>query len=54
MKEDGVLTGRMVDQHWGDICDGEEKRRMLIQTCAQNNIIPGTRSPWATAPTTCP
>ena len=38
--EDGVLTGRMLNQHWGDICDGEEKRRMLIQTCAQNNIHP--------------
>jgi len=22
--EDGVLTGRMLNQHWGDICDGEE------------------------------
>jgi phosphoserine phosphatase len=33
--EDGMLTGRMVDQPWGDICDGEEKKRMLLQTCAQ-------------------
>ena len=31
---DGRLTGRMVDQPWGDICDGAEKRRMLLQTCA--------------------
>jgi len=30
---DGKLTGRMVDQPWGDICDGEEKRRMLLATC---------------------
>jgi phosphoserine phosphatase len=30
---DGALTGRMVDQPWGDICDGAEKRRMLLQTC---------------------
>jgi phosphoserine phosphatase len=30
---DGKLTGRMVDQPWGDICDGDEKRRMLEQTC---------------------
>ena len=36
----GVLTGRMLNQFWGDICDGEEKRRMLIQTCAQNGIHP--------------
>ncbi len=35
---DGVLTGRMVDQPWGDICDGAEKRRMLQQTCAQLGI----------------
>ncbi|WP_394756562.1 phosphoserine phosphatase SerB [Rhodoferax sp.] len=32
--ENGVLTGRMVDQPWGDICDGDEKRTMLLQTCA--------------------
>lgn len=31
----GILTGRMVDQDWGDICDGEEKKRMVLQTCAQ-------------------
>lgn len=31
---DGALTGRMVDQPWGDICDGDEKRRMLLETCA--------------------
>ena len=35
-----VLTGRMVDQFWGDICDGEEKRRMFIQTCAANGVHP--------------
>jgi phosphoserine phosphatase len=32
------LTGRMVDQAWGDICDGEEKRKMLLQTCADLGI----------------
>jgi phosphoserine phosphatase len=36
----GALTGRMVDQPWGDICDGEEKRRMLLQTCAVMGIAP--------------
>ena len=36
----GVLTGRMVSQHWGDICDGEEKRRTLLATCAQLSINP--------------
>jgi phosphoserine phosphatase len=32
------LTGRMVDQAWGDICDGEEKRRMLLATCEAMGI----------------
>ena len=38
---DDRLTGRMVDQPWGDICDGEEKRRMLLQTCATLGCAPG-------------
>jgi phosphoserine phosphatase len=38
--KDGLLTGHMVDQPWGDICDGEEKRRMLLQTCEQLGIDP--------------
>ena len=37
---DGALTGRMVDQPWGGICDGEEKLRMLLQTCAAMGIAP--------------
>jgi phosphoserine phosphatase len=36
--ENEYLTGRMVDQPWGDICDGAEKRTMLQQTCAQLGI----------------
>ena len=35
-----TLTGRTVDQPWGDICDGDEKRTMLMQTCAQLGITP--------------
>ena len=38
--EDGRLTGRMVDQPWGDICDGLEKRRMLLQTCERHGLQP--------------
>ena len=38
--ENGFLTGSMVDQPWGDICDGDEKRRMLLQTCGQLGINP--------------
>ena len=37
---DGLLTGSLVDQAWGDICEGEEKRRMLLATCAQLGIQP--------------
>jgi phosphoserine phosphatase len=35
---DGLLTGRMVNQPWGDICDGLEKRKTLLETCAQMGI----------------
>ncbi|MDO9358881.1 MAG: phosphoserine phosphatase SerB [Polaromonas sp.] len=38
--ENGLLTGRMVDQPWGDICDGEEKKKMLLETCAMLGITP--------------
>ena len=34
----GQLTGRMVPQPWGDICDGQEKLKMLRLTCAQLGI----------------
>lgn len=37
---DGVLTGRLVDQHWGDICDGKEKRKTLLETCSLLGIAP--------------
>ena len=36
----GALTGRLVMQSWGEICDGAEKRRMLLQTCAELGIPP--------------
>ena len=38
--QNGVLTGRMLDQPWGNICDGAEKRNMLLETCAQLGITP--------------
>lgn len=38
--DNGVLTGRLVDQPWGDICDGEEKRKTLLETCALLGIAP--------------
>jgi phosphoserine phosphatase len=37
---DGALTGTMVDQPWGDICDGAEKRRMLLETCERLGLSP--------------
>ena len=38
--EDGLLTGLLVDQSWGDICDGDEKSKMLLETCAALGIAP--------------
>jgi phosphoserine phosphatase len=29
-----------VTQDWGDICDGAEKRKMLLHICAQMGISP--------------
>lgn len=37
---DGHLTGQLVDQPWGDICDGAEKRKKLLETCAELGISP--------------
>jgi phosphoserine phosphatase len=30
----------MLDQPWGDICDGAQKRKTLLETCAQLGIQP--------------
>ena len=34
----GQLTGCMVDQPWGDICDGAEKRRTLLEVASLMGI----------------
>ena len=36
----GQLTGRVVDQSWGDICDGAEKRRTLLEVASLLGIEP--------------
>ena len=36
----GALTGRLVDQCWGDICDGAEKRRTLLELASLMGISP--------------
>lgn len=38
--EGGQLTGRLVDQPWGDICDGAEKRRTLLEVASLMGISP--------------
>lgn len=35
-----LLTGGLVKQSWGDICDGEEKRKTLLETCTLLGIKP--------------
>ena len=36
----GQLTGRMVQQSWGDICDGAEKRRTLLEVSTLLGLQP--------------
>ncbi len=38
--QDGALTGELVTQSWGDICDGAEKRRTLLEVASLLNIAP--------------
>jgi phosphoserine phosphatase len=39
LEEDGgQLTGRVVTQSWGDICDGAEKRRTLLEVASLMGI----------------
>ena len=51
--DDGALTGRLVDQPWGDICDGAEKRACCSRPAPRSASRRRRRSPSATAPTTC-
>jgi phosphoserine phosphatase len=37
---DGRLTGGLVTQPWGEICGGEEKKRMLLQCAAEIGASP--------------
>jgi phosphoserine phosphatase len=37
---DGRLTGEVVQQSWGDICDGPEKRRTLLEVVSLLGISP--------------
>lgn len=36
----GTLTGRLVEQCWGDICDGAEKRRTMLEVASLLGIEP--------------
>ena len=38
--KDGCFTGRLSHQTWGDICDGEEKKRMVLDTAQRLGITP--------------
>ena len=31
---DGQLTGQLIEQSWGDICDGAQKRQTLLDLCS--------------------
>ncbi len=36
----GRLTGTLFDRPWGDICDGAEKRRVVLEVCELMGITP--------------
>ncbi len=38
--QDGKLTGGLVEQSWGDICDGEEKRSTVLGLASLMGISP--------------
>ena len=38
--QNGKLTGKLITQSWGEICDGEEKRRTVLSTCEELGINP--------------
>jgi len=38
--KDGCLTGQVTQQPWGDICDGEEKKKMVLLTAHRLGIQP--------------
>ena len=38
--KNGLLTGNLVEQAWGDICDGAEKRRTLLEVASLIGITP--------------
>jgi phosphoserine phosphatase len=38
--EDGRLAGTLVDRPWGDIVDGAEKRRVVLEVCELMGIAP--------------
>ena len=38
--KDGKLTGKLITQAWGEICDGEEKHRTVLATCESLGITP--------------
>ncbi|MEY2891024.1 MAG: phosphoserine phosphatase SerB, partial [Pseudomonadota bacterium] len=38
--EGGLLTGGLVNQAWGDICDGHEKRRTVLELASLLGITP--------------
>lgn len=37
---DGKLTGKLLTQSWGDICDGDMKRQTVVELCQQLGCEP--------------
>ncbi len=39
--QNGCLTGELIAQTWGLICDADEKRKMILSTCTSLGFHPG-------------
>lgn len=39
--KNGFLTGELIEQSWGTICDADEKRKMILSTCESLGIQVG-------------
>ena len=48
--DNGVLTGRLVDRPWGDIVDGDEKRRVLLEVDRKSTRLNSSHSQQSRMP----
>lgn len=52
--KNGKLTGKLIDQPWGDICDGEEKNAACLLPVKNSILPPSNLLLWEMVPMTFP